>query len=201
MSTQWWVVVAVVLIVIAVFVYLRSRRTQVSQAQDRRMSLQAQGRAESPAEEISQREDRRLAGMTAEDREWEQGSLQRNRERVERAQRAEETEWTHGGDDLHGDGERWCQASCAIVSVAWRDRRSATTDASESEYFQFYIETVPLDRADWLTQQINGTLKAISEANGTVVDHSIDIVGTSYLVARIVYTLPKGTTLPSEVSR
>jgi hypothetical protein len=92
MSTQWWVVVAVVLIVIAVFVYLRSRRTQVSQAQDRRMSLQAQGRAESPAEEISQREDRRLAGMTAEDREWEQGSLQRNRERVERAQRAEETE-------------------------------------------------------------------------------------------------------------
>jgi hypothetical protein len=58
-----------------------------------------------------------------------------------------------------------------------------------------------LDRADWLTQQINGTLKAISEANGTVVDHSIDIVGTSYLVARIVYTLPKGTTLPSEVSR
>jgi hypothetical protein len=65
MSTQWWVVVAVVLIVIAVFVYLRSRRTQVSQAQDRRMSLQAQGRAESPAEEISQREDRRLAGMTA----------------------------------------------------------------------------------------------------------------------------------------
>jgi flagellar biosynthesis/type III secretory pathway M-ring protein FliF/YscJ len=91
MSTQLWVVLVVVLIVIAVFVYLRSRRTQVSQAQDRRMSIQAEGRAQSPGEEISQREEHRLAGMTAEDREWEQASLQRNRERVERAQRATET--------------------------------------------------------------------------------------------------------------
>jgi hypothetical protein len=87
------------------------------------------------------------------------------------------------------------------LGVGMTGQEVATTDASESEYFQFYIETVPLDRADWLTQQINGTLKAISEANGTIVDHNIDIVGTSHLVARIVYTLPKGTTLAFEVSR
>ena len=92
MSTQGWVVVVAVLIVLAVFVYLRSRRTQVSQAQDRRMSMQEQGRAQSPTEEISQREEHRLAGMSAEDRAWETASLERNRERVERAQRAEETE-------------------------------------------------------------------------------------------------------------
>jgi hypothetical protein len=92
MSTQGWVVIVAVLIVIAVFVYLRSQRTQVSQAQDRRMSMQEQGRAQSPAEEISQREEQRLAGMSAEDRAWETASLERNRERVERAQRAEETE-------------------------------------------------------------------------------------------------------------
>ena len=92
MSTQWWVVIVAVLIVIAVIVYLRSQRTQVSQAQDRRMSMQEQGRAQSPAEEISQREEHRLAGMSAEDRAWETASLERNRERVERGQRAEETE-------------------------------------------------------------------------------------------------------------
>ena len=92
MSTQWWVVVVVVLIVIAVVVYLRSRRTQVSQAQDRRMSMQEQGRAQSPAEEITQREEHRLGGMSAEDRAWETASLERNREQVERAQRAEEAE-------------------------------------------------------------------------------------------------------------
>jgi FtsZ-interacting cell division protein ZipA len=92
MSTQWWIVVVAVLIVIAVFVYLRSRRTQVSQAQDRRMSMQEQGRAQSPAEEISQREEHRLARMSAEDRAWETASLERNRERVESAQQTKETD-------------------------------------------------------------------------------------------------------------
>jgi hypothetical protein len=92
MSTQWWVVIVAVLIVMAVFVYLRSRRIQVSQAQDRRMSMQEQGRAQSPVEETSQREEHRLGGMSAEDREWEQASLQRNREQIERAQRATDTE-------------------------------------------------------------------------------------------------------------
>jgi hypothetical protein len=92
MSTQGWVVIVAVLIVIAVFVYLRSQRTQVSQAQDRRMSMQEQGRAQSPAEEISQREEHRLAGMSAEDRAWETASLERNRERVESAQQTKETD-------------------------------------------------------------------------------------------------------------
>ena len=49
------------------------------------MSVQEQGRAQSPAEEISQREERRLGAMTAEDRAWETASLQKNREREERA--------------------------------------------------------------------------------------------------------------------
>ena len=84
MSTQWWVVIAVVLVVIVVFAYLRSRRHQVSQTRELRMSAQEQGRAQSPAEEISQREDRRLGAMTAEDRAWETASLERHRERASR---------------------------------------------------------------------------------------------------------------------
>ena len=81
---QWWQVIwsskkaRVGVIVLAVYVYLRSRRTQVSQAQDRRMSMQEQGRAQSPAEEITQREEHRLGGMSAEDRAWETASLERN---------------------------------------------------------------------------------------------------------------------------
>ena len=85
MSTQWWVVIAVVLVVIVVFAYLRSRRHQVSQTRELRMSAQEQGRAQSTAEEISQREDRRLGAMTAEDRAWETASLERHRERASRS--------------------------------------------------------------------------------------------------------------------
>jgi flagellar biosynthesis/type III secretory pathway M-ring protein FliF/YscJ len=88
MSAQWWVVLAVVVIIVAVIAYRRSRRAQESRAQERRMSVQRQSAAHSPAEEISQREDRRLGGMSAEDREWEQASLQQNRETQERIRRA-----------------------------------------------------------------------------------------------------------------
>jgi membrane protein implicated in regulation of membrane protease activity len=88
LSTQWWVVVAVVLVVVVVFAYVRSRRHQVSQTRELRMSAQEQGRAQSSAEDISQREDRRLGAMTPEDRAWETASLERNREREERASRA-----------------------------------------------------------------------------------------------------------------
>ena len=95
MSTQWWVVIVAVLVVVTIFVYLRSQRNQVSRARERRMSIQEQGRAQSPAEEISQREERRLGAMTAEDRAWETASLEKNREREERAARASAT----GGND------------------------------------------------------------------------------------------------------
>ena len=80
METQWWVVLAVLAIIVAIVVYRRSVGNRDRNAQDLRMSVQAQGQAQLPGDRISQREDRRLAGMTAEDQEWEQASLQRHRE-------------------------------------------------------------------------------------------------------------------------
>lgn len=80
METQLWVLLVVVVLVAAAFVYWRSLQTRVRQDQDHRMNVQAQGQALSAAAEISQREDRRLAGMATEDREWEQASLQRHRD-------------------------------------------------------------------------------------------------------------------------
>ena len=79
MEAQWWLILVVVGIVVAVIVYRKSLQTRDSREQTHRMSVQAQGQAHSPAEEISQREDRRLAGMSADDRAWEQASLQRQR--------------------------------------------------------------------------------------------------------------------------
>ena len=79
MDAQWWLILVVVGIVVAVIVYRKSLQTRDSREQTHRMSVQAQGQAHSPAEEISQREDRRLAGMSADDRAWEQASLQRQR--------------------------------------------------------------------------------------------------------------------------
>ena len=80
MSTQLWILVAVVVIAAIIFAYQRSRKSQVQQTRDLRMGTQELGRAQSSDEEISQREDRRLTGMSVEDREWEQASLQRNRD-------------------------------------------------------------------------------------------------------------------------
>ena len=80
METQWWVVLAVLAIIVAIVGYRRSVGNRDRTAQDLRMSVQAQGQADLPGDRISQREDRRLAGMTAEDRAWEQASLQRHRE-------------------------------------------------------------------------------------------------------------------------
>ena len=80
MSNQWWILIAVVVIVAIVIAYQRSRQSQVRHTRDLRMGAQERGRAQSPSEEISQREDHRLAGMSAEDRDWEQASLQRNRD-------------------------------------------------------------------------------------------------------------------------
>ena len=80
MSGQWWILVAVVVIVAIIFAYQRSRKNQVQQSRDLRMGAQELGRASSPSEEISNREERRQTGMSAEDREWEQASLQRNRD-------------------------------------------------------------------------------------------------------------------------
>jgi hypothetical protein len=88
MSGQWWILVAVVVIVAIIFAYQRSRQGQVRQTRDVRMGVQERGRAQSPSEEISQREERRLTGMSTEDRDWEQASLQRNRDiQDERARR------------------------------------------------------------------------------------------------------------------
>jgi 5-methylcytosine-specific restriction endonuclease McrA len=90
MSNQWWILIAVVVIVAIIVAYQRSRQGQVRQTRDLRMSAQEQGRAHTPGEEISQREERRLTGMSEEDREWEQASLQRNRDiQDERTQQAE----------------------------------------------------------------------------------------------------------------
>ena len=80
MDNQWWILIAVVVIVAIIIAYQRSRQSQVRQTRDLRMGAQEQSRAQSPGEEISQREERRLGGMSAEDREWEQASLQRNRD-------------------------------------------------------------------------------------------------------------------------
>ena len=94
MDNQWWILIAVVVIVAIIIAYQRSRQSQVRQTRDLRMGAQEQSRAQSPGEEISQREERRLTGMSAEDREWEQASLQRNRdiqhERTRQVQGSEE---------------------------------------------------------------------------------------------------------------
>jgi flagellar biosynthesis/type III secretory pathway M-ring protein FliF/YscJ len=95
MEAQWWVVLAVVVIIGAIIGYRRVVQTRERTDQDRRISVQAQDQAQLPGDRISQREDRRLAGMTAEDREWEQASLQRHRESQQaRARRAEISEDT-----------------------------------------------------------------------------------------------------------
>jgi hypothetical protein len=94
MSGQWWILVAVVVIVAIIFAYQRTKQGQARQTRDLRMGAQERGRAQSFGEEISQREERRLTGMSAEDREWEQASLQRNRdiqqERTRRVQGSED---------------------------------------------------------------------------------------------------------------
>lgn len=72
--------------VVAVIVYRKSLQTRDSQEQTRRMSVQAQSQAHSPAEEISQREDRRLAGMSEDDRAWEADALRRHQANQERDQ-------------------------------------------------------------------------------------------------------------------
>jgi hypothetical protein len=79
MSAQWWVVLVVAIILVAIIATLRSRAHTDRMAQERRMREQAQGGAHSIAEDISTREARRLGGMSAEDRAWEQASLQRDR--------------------------------------------------------------------------------------------------------------------------
>ncbi len=79
METQWWVVLVVVAVVVAVIGYRRSLQSRERTEQDRRMNVQTQEQADLPGDRVSQREDRRLAGMTADDRDWEQASLERNR--------------------------------------------------------------------------------------------------------------------------
>ena len=84
MEAQWWLILVVVGLVVAVIVYRKSLQTRDSRAQTLRMNVQAQGQAHSPAEEISQREDRRLAGMTVEDRAWETDALRRHQANQDR---------------------------------------------------------------------------------------------------------------------
>lgn len=79
MDAQQWLILAVVVVLVAVFVYRRSLQARNHQERDRQSTAQAQNLARSSTENISQREDRRLAGMTEEDRAWEQASLQRDR--------------------------------------------------------------------------------------------------------------------------
>lgn len=78
MDTQQWLILAVVIVLVAVFMYRRSLQTRAGQERTRQSTAQAENQARSPAEDITFREDRRLAGMTAEDRAWEQASLQRD---------------------------------------------------------------------------------------------------------------------------
>ena len=85
MEAQWWVVLAVVVIIGAIIGYRRVVQTRERTDQDRRISVQAQDQAQLPGDRISQREDRRLAGMTVEDRAWEQASLGRDRDTQARA--------------------------------------------------------------------------------------------------------------------
>jgi FtsZ-interacting cell division protein ZipA len=94
MANQWWILVAVVVIIAIIVAYQRSRQSQVRQTRDLRMGAQEESRAQSPGEEISQREERRLTGMSAEDLEWEQASLQRNRDIQD-----ERTRQVQGSDD------------------------------------------------------------------------------------------------------
>jgi hypothetical protein len=89
MDAQRWFMLAVVVILVALIGYRRFVQTRDHRDQDRRINVQAQSQAHSPAEEISQREDRRLAGMTVEDRAWEQAALQRQHESPERPRRVE----------------------------------------------------------------------------------------------------------------
>ena len=84
MDAQWWLILVVVGMVVAVIVYRKSLQTRDSREQTHRMSVQAQGQAHSPAEEISQREDRRLANMSDEDRAWESDALQRHQSNQQR---------------------------------------------------------------------------------------------------------------------
>jgi FtsZ-interacting cell division protein ZipA len=95
MANQWWILVAVVVIVAIIVAYQRSRQSQVRQSRDLRMGAQEESRAQTPGDEISQREERRLTGMSAEDRQWEQASLQRNRDIQH-----ERTRQVQGSDDL-----------------------------------------------------------------------------------------------------
>jgi hypothetical protein len=79
MDAQQWLILAVVVVLGAVFFYRRSLQTRERHEHTRQSTAQAQNQARSPAENITQREDLRLAGMTEEDRAWEQASLQRAR--------------------------------------------------------------------------------------------------------------------------
>ena len=94
MANQWWILVAVVVIIAIIVAYQRSRQSQVRQTRDLRMGAQEESRAQTPGDEISQREERRLTGMSAEDRDWEQASLQRNRDIQD-----ERTRQVQGSDD------------------------------------------------------------------------------------------------------
>jgi hypothetical protein len=89
MDAQRWLILAVVVIVVAVIVSRRSVQTRDRREQARRITVQAQSQAHSPAEAISQREDRRLAGMSEDDRAWEQASLQRHRVSQQRTRTVE----------------------------------------------------------------------------------------------------------------
>ena len=94
MANQWWILVAVVVIIAIIVAYQRSRQSQVRHTRDLRMGAQEESRAQTPGDEISQREERRLTGMSAEDRDWEQASLQRNR-----GIQDERTRQVQGSDD------------------------------------------------------------------------------------------------------
>ena len=85
MEMQWWIVLAVLGIIVDVVASRWSSGARSRGEQGQRMLLQEQDRARSPEEALSQREDLRLAGMSAEDRAWEQASLQRQRDHEVRA--------------------------------------------------------------------------------------------------------------------
>ncbi len=79
MEPLWWVAIVVAVVIVGAVLYWRSTQSRQQRDQDRRIDIQAENRAQSPAAAISQREDRRLAGMSTEDRAWEQASLERQR--------------------------------------------------------------------------------------------------------------------------
>jgi flagellar biosynthesis/type III secretory pathway M-ring protein FliF/YscJ len=78
--SNWYLVVVVILAVVGILLFMRSRNAEATRRDDERREQSRPGPAH-----IQDREDARLANMSAEDRDWETATLQRNRENEARS--------------------------------------------------------------------------------------------------------------------